>query len=147
MKLPARSDDPIDGYINANYINSSRGDKIFIAAQGPLPQTRENFWRMVVQEKVNLIVMLTGLKENGKIKCDQYWPSSETGEYTFDHNSLVVQLISEEVLMPGLIRRQFKINQSQVLTQLQYETWPDHGAPEQKDFKLMEVLLLMISEC
>lgn len=105
VKLPARADDPIDGYINANYINSSRGDKIFIAAQGPLPQTRENFWRMVLQEKVNLIVMLTGLKENGKTKCDQYWPSSETGDYVFDHNTLVVSLISEEVLMPGLIRR------------------------------------------
>jgi receptor-type tyrosine-protein phosphatase O len=70
VKLPARNDDPVDGYINANYINTSRGERVFIAAQGPLPTSRENFWRMIVQEKVKLIVMLTGLKENGKVKCD-----------------------------------------------------------------------------
>ena len=95
-----------------------------------MPSTRENFWRMIVQEQVSLIVMLTSLKENGKTKRDQYWPDKH---YQFD-GCYDVQLISQENLMPGLVRRQFRINresqQHSVVTQLQFEAWPDHGAPD-----------------
>jgi protein tyrosine phosphatase len=61
-----------DSYINANYINTStsQNDQFFIATQGPLQQTIENFWRMIWQERVHLIVMLTCVKESGKVKCD-----------------------------------------------------------------------------
>ena len=68
MSLPQRNEDIYDSYINANYINSCIGtnDQKFIAAQGPLASTRENFWRMIETNKVNLIVMLTDINENGK---------------------------------------------------------------------------------
>ena len=72
MRLLQRNEDVYDSYINANYINTStsKNDKLFIATKGPLDRTRENFWRMVEQESVHLIVMLTDIKEQGKTKCD-----------------------------------------------------------------------------
>ena len=76
-----RTADVNDSYINANYINSAIqvNDQAFIATQGPLPQTKENFWRMVLKENSGLIINLTKTKEHGKIKCDKYWPQ-EVGE-------------------------------------------------------------------
>ena len=50
VALPQRSADANDGYINANYVQSALGKKRFIATQGPLPETKENFWRMVWAE-------------------------------------------------------------------------------------------------
>jgi protein tyrosine phosphatase len=39
-------------------INSERGKKVFIAATAPLPSTVEQFWQMILENKVNLVVML-----------------------------------------------------------------------------------------
>ena len=72
VRLMQRSADIDDSYINANYINSSTkvNDQAFIATQGPLPSTKENFWRMILQENTRLIINLTKIKEHGKVKCD-----------------------------------------------------------------------------
>ncbi|VDL83052.1 unnamed protein product [Nippostrongylus brasiliensis] len=64
-------------YIHANYI---RGDRLvcsFICTQGPLPSTVFDFWRMIWMEKVCHIIMLCGVSEEGKRKCEQYWPDSK----------------------------------------------------------------------
>lgn len=61
-------DTTIDNYINANHIRSAKQRNNFIATQGPLDTTCLNFWRMVWQEKVSLIVMLCPLKEGEKRK-------------------------------------------------------------------------------
>lgn len=115
VRLLQRNEDKYDSYINANYINTatSKNDQLFIATQGPLKTTQENFWRMVDQERVTLIVMLTNLEEHGKQKCIQYWPTevqeneSQQG-LVFDHNKEVC-LVSVESLMPNLIKRKFLI--------------------------------------
>ena len=36
---------------------------------------------MVWQEKASSIVMLTKLQEGGKVKCEQYWPESDTQSF------------------------------------------------------------------
>lgn len=48
--------------------------KEYIASQGPKPNTTFDFWRMVLQHKVESIVMLTSLVENNKVKCHEYCP-------------------------------------------------------------------------
>ncbi len=71
-------DCPSGNYINANYINmpvpGSGFDNKYVATQGPLPGTKGDFWYMAWQTQADLIVMLTGLIEKGKVKCHQYWP-------------------------------------------------------------------------
>lgn len=70
---------PSGDYINANYVNMKiNGTDIvnkYIATQGPLQSTCEDFWQMILEEKCNLIVMLTTIFERGRAKCYKYWPN------------------------------------------------------------------------
>lgn len=62
--------------------------KEYIAAQGPKPNTAHDFWRMVLQRKVESIVMLTSLVENNKVKCHEYFPKLN-GRVSFDNIRIV----------------------------------------------------------
>ena len=66
-----------------------------------MPQTKENFWRMILKENTRLIINLTKTKEHGKVKCDKYWPSEVGENYTFEENGQEQELIlnSSESLM------------------------------------------------
>lgn len=88
VRLNQRNADVNDSYINANYINSAMqaNDQAFIATQGPLPSTRENFWRMILKENTRLIINLTKTEEHGKVKCDKYWPTEVGESITFEEN-------------------------------------------------------------
>merc|ERR1719422_2999000 len=63
-------------YVNASRIEFPECSKKFLAASAPKPASFKQFWRMVVQEKVSVIVMITKLVENNKRKAHQYWPES-----------------------------------------------------------------------
>ena len=86
-KSSVTSDEPkpafVDGsdYINANFVNGYKKRKLWICAQGPLEYTVPEFWRMVYEQNVEMIIMLTNLEEYNRIKCAQYWP--QFGESTF----------------------------------------------------------------
>ena len=47
----------------------------------PLSKTLVDFWRMIWQEHTHTIVMVTNLKEDKKVKCQQYWPDSDSHRY------------------------------------------------------------------
>eukprot|EP00347_Sterkiella_histriomuscorum_P023299 403335178 len=153
VRLAQRNADILDSYINANYVNSStkQNDQIFIATQGPLPLSRENFWRMINQEKVQLIVMLCCVKENGKTKCDQYWPQ-EIGEYfEFEDSGITLILNEQDEVMPNLIQRKIKIinqltQEERQIVHLQYLAWPDYGSPEPSDFNIVAKILEYLRE-
>lgn len=65
-------------YINASYIRiSNSGEEYFyIATQGPLPDTTDDFWQMILENNSNVIAMITREVESGVIKCHRYWPIS-----------------------------------------------------------------------
>ncbi|KAF2967992.1 hypothetical protein GQX73_g5572 [Xylaria multiplex] len=66
-------------YINASHIQASRSHKRYIAAQGPLPATFEDFWSVVWDQDVRVVVMLTAEEEGGQLKCHPYWHGREFG--------------------------------------------------------------------
>ncbi|XP_054034732.1 receptor-type tyrosine-protein phosphatase epsilon [Dryobates pubescens] len=117
-----------NGYINASYVDSYRSPRFFIAAQGPLPGTVVDFWQMVWQEKTSVIVMLTGLVEQNKNKCEQYWPEQKQvyGDFTVTLNNTRTTM--------GLVTRIFCLQKAgcalpRVVEQFHYLLWPDHGVP------------------
>jgi len=66
-------------YINANHIQTAWSNKRYIATQGPLPATFNDFWNVVWQQDVRVIVMLTAETEGGQLKAHNYWSSKQYG--------------------------------------------------------------------
>uniref|UniRef100_A0A6Q2WTR2 protein-tyrosine-phosphatase n=1 Tax=Esox lucius TaxID=8010 RepID=A0A6Q2WTR2_ESOLU len=132
VKLSFQEDDPCSDFINASYIPGNNFRREYIATQGPLPGTKDDFWRMVWEHDVYNIVMVTQCVEKGRVKCDQYWPSDREPLY---YGDLVVQMHSESVLAEWTIR-EFNIHSEgrpghpRVVRHLHYTVWPDHGVPE-----------------
>lgn len=79
VKLTEDPSDPVLSYINANFIlNPYTGNqKEFIASQGSIEKSIENFWRIAWDEGVSTIVMLCGFQEYGRIACLIYWSDTE----------------------------------------------------------------------
>ncbi|ETE65823.1 Receptor-type tyrosine-protein phosphatase epsilon, partial [Ophiophagus hannah] len=116
-------------YINASFIDGYRQKDYFIATQGPLPHTVEDFWRMVWEWKCHTIVMLTEVLEREQEKCFQYWPSEGSvsyGEITIDiKNDLLVDTISIRDFL--IAHNQEK--QGRVIRQFHFHGWPEIGIP------------------
>ena len=64
-------------YVNASRIKFDKLKQTFIACQAPLPASFKHFWQMVIEEKVEVIVMVTQLLEANKVKANQYWPDKD----------------------------------------------------------------------
>ncbi|XP_005736585.1 receptor-type tyrosine-protein phosphatase epsilon [Pundamilia nyererei] len=72
---------PCSDYVNASYIDGFTEKNKFIGAQGPKEDTVADFWRMIWEQKVSTVVMLTNLKERKEDKCYQYWPDQGCWTY------------------------------------------------------------------
>ncbi|VDN18346.1 unnamed protein product [Gongylonema pulchrum] len=74
VKLPIIGNDPSTDYINANFVKGYKGRKTFIASQGPVDASTDDFWRMIWEHKVRVIVMVANLYERSRCQCSKYWP-------------------------------------------------------------------------
>ncbi|KAG7163473.1 Tyrosine-protein phosphatase Lar-like 2 [Homarus americanus] len=105
-------------YINASFIDGYRYRCAYIATQGPLQETVDDFWRMLWEHNSTIE------------KCYQYWPNERSQRYQF----YVVDPIAE-YNMPQYILREFKITdardgQSRTIRQFQFIEWPEQGVPK-----------------
>ncbi|XP_061538925.1 protein tyrosine phosphatase receptor type Fa isoform X1 [Phycodurus eques] len=117
-------------YINASFIDGYRMQRAYMATQGPLAETTEDFWRMLWEHNSTIVVMLTKLREMGREKCHQYWPAERSARYQY----FVVDPMAE-YNMPQYVLREFKVTdardgQSRTIRQFQFSDWPEQGVPK-----------------
>jgi len=74
VRLATFNSDPSTDYINANYVRDRSGKFTWIAAQGPMDSTINNFWRMIWEKKIPVVIMLTKTVEGNVKKCAKYLP-------------------------------------------------------------------------
>ncbi|XP_004715757.1 receptor-type tyrosine-protein phosphatase H [Echinops telfairi] len=126
--------EPGSDYINASFMPGLWSSQEFIAAQGPLPQTVADFWRLVWEQQSHTLVMLTNCIESGRVKCEHYWPLDSQ---TCTHGQLQVTLVGEEVSENWTTRdlKLFHLEEQKSLAvrQFHYVAWPDHGVPHSPD--------------
>lgn len=138
-----------DDYINASYILAPHDiPKFYIATQGPTLATLYDFWRMVIEKSVPVIVCLTTEVEKDTIKCHRYWPmddqqvltlsssSSGSGHYvqvkniknarTDTESNCIVRTLSVEIY-----NGEKELQETKRVTQLHFLGWSDHGAPNE----------------
>ncbi|XP_037067278.1 receptor-type tyrosine-protein phosphatase V-like isoform X1 [Peromyscus leucopus] len=131
VRLSPLAGEPHSDYINANFIPGYSHPQEFIATQGPLKKTLEDFWRLVWEQQVHVIIMLTVGMENGRVLCEHYWPATST---PVTHGHITIHLLAEEP-EDEWTRREFQLQHDvqqiqRRVRQLQFTTWPDHSVPE-----------------
>ncbi|KAJ1956706.1 phosphotyrosine-specific ptp2-like protein, partial [Dispira parvispora] len=124
-------------YINASFLHSAYSSRRYIATQGPLPGTIDDFWAMVWEQQSRLVIMLTREEERSRIACHRYWPSPYHTPMLAGHE-LTVTNIFESVFPadPTIIIRLLRLEnihngqwERRIVVQLQYTGWPDFEAP------------------
>ncbi|XP_035696618.1 tyrosine-protein phosphatase non-receptor type 11-like [Branchiostoma floridae] len=126
---------PCAEYINANYVLPDGEDgerkKQYIATQGCLPATVNDYWKMIWQENTRVIVMTTKEVERGKNKCTRYWPEPGTKK---SYGTLLIRHLSE-TNFPDYTLRELEVtkegenNPPRTIYHYHFKAWPDHGVP------------------
>uniref|UniRef100_A0A8C9SM79 protein-tyrosine-phosphatase n=1 Tax=Scleropages formosus TaxID=113540 RepID=A0A8C9SM79_SCLFO len=124
------------GYINASHIKVtiSGEEWHYIATQGPLPNTCQDFWQMVWEQGVNVIAMVTAEEEGGRSKSHRYWPKLGSKHNSATHGKFKVttkfRTDSGCYATTGLKVKHLLSGQERTVWHLQYTDWPDLGCPE-----------------
>ncbi|GMT17213.1 hypothetical protein PFISCL1PPCAC_8510, partial [Pristionchus fissidentatus] len=116
-------------YIHANWVAVDDKRK-YICTQGPIVATIEDFWRMVWQEKCKSILMLCNVVEQGKKKCEQYWP--EADQFQMIYGSVIVKVVKSREWMKLMTRTTLTLtdgSESFDVEHIQWNDWPDRGVP------------------
>ncbi|TRY60829.1 hypothetical protein DNTS_003163 [Danionella cerebrum] len=143
--IPVKRGEENTDYINASFIDGYRQKDSYMACQGPLGHTIEDFWRMIWEWRSCSIVMLTELEERGQAidgetylflsfshlqeKCAQYWPSD--GVMTCGDVSIELKREeeSESYTVRDLLVTNNRENKSRAVRQFHFHGWPEVGIP------------------
>uniref|UniRef100_A0A914DWB7 Uncharacterized protein n=1 Tax=Acrobeloides nanus TaxID=290746 RepID=A0A914DWB7_9BILA len=130
-----------ENYIHANWVKVNK--QRYICTQGPINHTVDDFWSMILQEKVGAIVMLCGIVEDGMKKCAEYWPQEVGGKKKYGEieveNSSISYNSLPKVQITVLLTSYKK--QTHTITHFQWLGWPDDGIPDDLNlpFKLLRM--------
>ncbi|XP_064178165.1 receptor-type tyrosine-protein phosphatase H-like isoform X3 [Anguilla rostrata] len=132
VKLTTIDDDCCSDYINASYIPGyGKNARQYIAAQGPLPSTVNDFWRMIWEQRAHSVVMVTNCREGERVKCEQYWPLDYT---PCTYGNILVRVSSEKKEVNWTLREFVVTNTStsevRSVQHFHFTAWPDHGVPD-----------------
>ncbi|XP_060040613.1 tyrosine-protein phosphatase non-receptor type 21-like, partial [Erinaceus europaeus] len=124
------------GYINASHIKVSISGIgwDYIATQGPLQNTCQDFWQMVWEQGVAIIAMVTAEEEGGREKSFRYWPrlGSRHNTVTYGRFKIITRFRTDSgcYATTGLKMKHLLTGQERTVWHLQYTDWPEHGCPE-----------------
>ncbi|XP_073918089.1 tyrosine-protein phosphatase non-receptor type 9 isoform X3 [Castor canadensis] len=131
VKLTKRSGHTQTDYINASFMDGYKQKNAYIGTQGPLENTYRDFWLMVWEQKVLVIVMTTRFEEGGRRKCGQYWPLEKESRIRFGF--LTVTNLGVENMnhykKTTLEIHNTEERQKRQVTHFQFLSWPDYGVP------------------
>ncbi|XP_052763015.1 multiple epidermal growth factor-like domains protein 10 isoform X3 [Mya arenaria] len=119
-------------YINASFIDGYKKPKQYIATLGPMSQQLDDFslfWKMIWQQRVEKIVMVTNLIEHGSPKCEQYWPNPGASKM---YGEIKVESRSEDEYAE-FTRRALTMTmgtEERTLHHLHFTCWPDKAIPD-----------------
>jgi len=140
-----------EDYINANYIDGEVGGSrhYYIAAQAPLQNTVNDFWRMIWEERCPVIVCLTRLQEQGRERTAHYWPEGEEikqyGKIQVLHNTTL--LYKNIVVRSFILWKEGDPINTQETVHLHHQDWPDFGTPvDSSSIRTLAVLLTSLKE-
>ncbi|XP_031677391.1 tyrosine-protein phosphatase non-receptor type 9-like [Oncorhynchus kisutch] len=125
-------EDETSDYINASLMDGYKRSNAYIATQGPLPKTFGDFWRMVWEQMVLIVVMTTRVVERGRVKCGQYWPKEEGT--TEQHGHFLVRNTSiqlyQDFRLSHLELYNSQTGERREVSHYLYVSWPDFGVPK-----------------
>jgi len=130
-RVKLASSEEIEGsdYINANFVVGYKERKRWVCAQGPLEYTLADFWRMIQEQGVEIVIMLTNLEEYNRVKCAQYWPGAGTSTY----GPVTIAFVQEKRYSDYVVR-ELKLTMEghapRTISHYHYLQWKDFNAPE-----------------
>ena len=120
-------------YINANFVDGYKQPRAFIFSQGPLPKTFSDFWQMVWEQQVLVIVMTTKAVERHRTKCGQYWPEDVGGLLVAGNYRVLseeVENCGDDFVVTHLKLEQIDSGIVRPVCHFQFVSWPDYGVPD-----------------
>jgi len=132
--LNAETNESGSDYINANYVDGYKQPKAFIFSQGPLPRTFVDYWQLVWEQQVMVIVMTTKTIERHRTKCGQYWPEDVGESLIIGENKFIVTSTqvenNEDFIVTFLELNNVETEEIRQIAHFQFVSWPDYGVPE-----------------
>ncbi|KOB76472.1 Uncharacterized protein OBRU01_05798 [Operophtera brumata] len=117
-------------------------NKVYIATQGCLTNTIYQFWSMIWQENVCIIIMTTKEIERGKVKCERYWPDLNKTDvikkFTIFNES--ESSTPDYTLRRFLVTKKDEQNVKRTIYHFHFTAWPDHGVPSEPG-RVLNILL------
>nr|XP_014347810.1 PREDICTED: receptor-type tyrosine-protein phosphatase C [Latimeria chalumnae] len=116
-------------YINASFIDGYWSPKTLIATQGPVADSIADFWQMIFQRKVKVIVMLTDCKEGDQVFCEKYWEDEKQTYEDMDVNLCDSNQASSYTIRVFEVKNK-KRKESRKVYQYHYHKWSGLDLPE-----------------